>query len=369
MLATIGDRWRRFKVLLGSGWFLGFFYGESLRAHPLKVALKMMTARIAFVVPFPFLLPDRHFLMRHRGAKMWIQLNLAPMMWDLASGAYEYWTTRLFFDLVKEDMTVLDIGAHQGYYSILFAGLMKDTGKVLAFEPDPRNSEWLRKSIEANGYKSIELHEYALSDKEGEATFYPAGGSGSLVHCPSGIAGFDKPRECITVRTRTVDSTLDETHIRNVDLIKMDVEGADLLVLKGAERTLRTMNVGIVMDVDVVSYAERKELYDLLTSSGFTLYSIGSRLRPIKTADEVSLFLGSEPRGGVDSDHCASGQMASQKRRLKDGLPKKVEVVSRFLLNRYLLIPVAWIRKPKQVRQIYATKSDEYLRSADILHK
>jgi FkbM family methyltransferase len=76
---------------------------------------------------------------------------------------------------VKEDRTILDIGGHEGYYSILFARLMKDRGRVLAFEPDPYNFEWLRKNIEANGYKSIELHEYALSDKEGDATFYTGG--------------------------------------------------------------------------------------------------------------------------------------------------------------------------------------------------
>ena len=54
MLTATRNRWRRFKSLLADRWFLSFFYGEGLRAHPLNVAAKMLAARLVFVVPLPF---------------------------------------------------------------------------------------------------------------------------------------------------------------------------------------------------------------------------------------------------------------------------------------------------------------------------
>ena len=333
---------------------MSFFYGESLRAHPLKVAMKMLAARLAFVVPLPLVLPDKRFLLNHYGAKMYMSLTNSPILLDCAFGVYEYWTTRLVSEVVKEGMTIADVGAHEGYYSIMLAKLMHDKGRVLAFEPDPDNSAWLKRNIEANGYRCIEVHQYALADTEGEATFYPGGGVGSLVFRSHVCAAFNPPSNPFTVQTRMLDDVLREANVRNLDLVKVDVEGADLLVLKGAEQTLRTMNGSIIMDVDVGSHAERKELYELLVSCGFNLYSIGRRLQPIKTADEVSLFLGKEAGRQSSARTLRLGRLAAAKTRIKDMLPR----MQRYLgpLSYIPYAPVSWVRAPTGVRQIYATK-------------
>jgi len=288
MASVIRRRWSKFRFLLAYKYFLTFYYGERLGDYPLRVGIKMLLSRFAFVSQLPLLLPDKHFLMNYYGAKMYIDLNSAPVMMDMAFGVYEYRKTKLFFDLVKEGMTILDIGAFKGNYSLLFAKLMHDRGKVLAFEPDPDNCNWIRKNIQVNNYKCIELHQCALSDKEGSATFYPGHGMGKLlVPSPCTVLGKKEP---ITVQTRMLDNVLNEEHIHDVHIIKMDVEGSDLLVLKGAEHTLKSKNVSLLMDVDVVSNAERKEFFELLNSCSFEIYRIGRELKPIKRANELFLF-------------------------------------------------------------------------------
>ena len=365
MLTAIRNRWRWFKGLLAVGWFLGFYYGDSLREYPLGVGIKMLAARLAFLVPLPFLLPDRRFLLNDQGGRMYQQLNSCPIYWDVALGTYEYWKTRLFSELVKEGMTILDIGANEGYYSTLFARLMHDKGRVLAFEPDPDNSQWLKKNISVNGYQCIELHEYALSDREGDTTFYPGGGVGSLVHNPSPLAYFHGPSEPVTVRTRTLDNVLREANIKNVDLMKIDVEGADLLVLKGAKRTLETMNVRILMDVDVRG-DERRELFDLLKSCGFSLYRIGKDLKPISFANGSPIPSSLKPVKSPKVGHGSSNALSSAKSRFKSMLPpgiRSVLSVLIILLYRYLSIPVGWFRAPREVREIYAVKSGDVRQS------
>jgi len=225
--------------------------------------------------------------MKYYGAKMYINLFAAPIAFDRAFGVYEYWMTRLFHNIIKEGMTILDIGAHKGTYSVLFASLMNDKGKVLAFEPDPANCSWIKKNIQVNSYRCIETHPIALSDNDGDATFYAADGLGSLFANPGSRA---PSKGTITVQTRKLDNVLQEENISDVDIIKIDVEGADLLVLKGAEETLRSMDLSLLMDVDVHMNSERKELFELLKSCGFEIYRIGKKLDPIEDAAQLFLY-------------------------------------------------------------------------------
>lgn len=287
MFTVINARFRKFKYLWAYKFFLKFYYGQRLRDFPLPVAAKMILSRVAFLSLIPFFLPDRHFLMKYYGAKMYIDLFEAPIAFDRAFGVYEYWTTRLFRNIVKEGMTIVDIGAHQGTYSVLFASLMNDKGRVFAFEPDPANYSWIMKNVQANSYQCIETYPLALSDNDGEATFHVAGGMGSL-YPNAGAKALSKGT--ITVRTRKLDNFLQEKNISDVDIIKMDVEGADLMVLKGAEETLRSMELSLLMDVDVYLNSERKELFDLLKSCGFEIYRIGKELEPIEKAAQLFLF-------------------------------------------------------------------------------
>ena len=252
--------------------------------YPLIIGVKARLSR--YLWKLCAFLPDRHFLINYCGGKIYLNLRESPMMMDRALGVYEYWKTRLLLDTVREGMTIVDAGVNKGYFSLLFARLMGDRGRVLSFEPDPANCLWFRRSIEANGYRCIKLYQCALSDGEGEATFYPGkkSGWGSLFFSPRKAAPDKRP---ITVRTRRLDDILREEGIDDIDLIKIDVEGADLLVLRGAEDILRkSEKVKLVMDVDVRG-EEAERVFDFLTSCGFRIYKIGPELKAIKGMKEV----------------------------------------------------------------------------------
>lgn len=226
-----------------------------------------------------FVLPNKYFLIKSYGGKIYLNLRESRMMIDRALGIYEYWKTKLFFHLVKQGMTIVDVGVNKGYYSLLFAKLMNDKGRVLSFEPVPENCFWIRQSIEANGYRCIKLHQCALSNEESTATFYlgKKSGFGSLFYSSY------RTGEMITVKTRMLDKVLDEEGINDIDLMKIDVEGGDLLVLDGTRKLLQTsQKLKIVMDIDVQTIEEKNELFELLTSFNFIIYDIRRNLKPIR---------------------------------------------------------------------------------------
>ncbi len=202
-------------------------------------------------------------------------------------GVYEYWKSKLFFNLIKEGMTCIDVGAHKGYFSLLFAKLMNDKGKVLSFEPLPENCFWFRQSTQVNNYKCIKLYPYALSDGEGTATFYlgNTSGRGSLFS-DHNASITQKP---LTVKKRKLDNVLKDEGIDNVDILKIDVEGAELLVLKGAANILKkSKNVKIFIDIDVKDKETKKQIFEFLNLCGFQMYKIGKKLKPIKRVDKIS---------------------------------------------------------------------------------
>jgi len=241
--------------------------------------VKKLLSRTLWRMTFP--LPNKHRPIDYYGGKIYLNLRESFAMMDRALGVYEYWKTRLFFHLVKEKMTIVDVGVNKGYFSLLFARLMNDRGKVLSFEPDPDNCFWFRKSIQLNGYKCIRLFQNALLDREGSATFYRGkkSGQGSLFTSPS------TEQKGITVKTRKLDNVLKDEEIDQIDLVKIDVQGADLLVLRGAERTLKRENIKLAMDVDIRSSEERNQLFHFLKSCGFKIFRIKKELASIEKMD------------------------------------------------------------------------------------
>jgi len=150
------------------------------------------------------LIPDKHYLVRCPGGKIYLNLREAKSERAKFLGYYENQKTNLFKKIVKQGMTVLDIGANKGYYSLLSAKIMDDTGKILSFEPHPGNCYWIKKSISINGYKSIKLYQIALFNKNGEMRLYEGVKSGhhSLVR--------NKDIGSINIPTKKLDDIIAE---------------------------------------------------------------------------------------------------------------------------------------------------------------
>lgn len=144
-------------------------------------------------------------------------------------GSYEREQTALFQQYIRSGDCVLDIGAASGYYSLLSARLVGQVGRVVAFEPDARNLHVLKSHLSANRLSCVTVRDCALSDQTGVVRFGGGTGSGTGRICDSGVA---------EVTTRRLDDVADEMQLHPTHL-KIDVEGAELAVLRGGERTIR----------------------------------------------------------------------------------------------------------------------------------
>jgi FkbM family methyltransferase len=134
---------------------------------------------------------------------------------------------------IKAGMTVIDIGAHIGYYTLLFAKCVGKTGRVIAFEPLPASFEVLKKNVELNELTHVSLFTSAIFSHGGELTISIPD------HANSGEASVVKAvgAQQVQVRSTTLDAVCSTLDIRP-DFVKIDVEGCESEVLAGAGETI-----------------------------------------------------------------------------------------------------------------------------------
>lgn len=155
-------------------------------------------------------------------------------------------TIRWFREVVREGMTVIDVGANVGQMTLELALLVGATGRVLAVEPAPGNVKLLRKHVRANGFgERVEIIEAACSDLEGEVQLFVVGESDEAVGSGHTVVGEDVLRRTHAdlsvvkkpVAAVTVDSLCASRSVTPA-VVKVDVEGAELHVLRGMQQTL-----------------------------------------------------------------------------------------------------------------------------------
>lgn len=144
-----------------------------------------------------------------------------------------------YIDYLKEGMVVFDIGANIGDLTTLYSHFVRNNGKVYSFEPTPCTFDKLAKTVENTGRKNVVLNNIALSETIGELEFnlYPEEFSSwnTIVDRPLEKYGILlKPQNKVKVRSDTIDNYCKSNNIDSIDLLKIDVEGAELDVLNGA---------------------------------------------------------------------------------------------------------------------------------------
>jgi FkbM family methyltransferase len=179
-------------------------------------------------------------------------------------------------NFVRPGATVLDIGAHHGYYTLLFSRKAGPEGKVVAFEPSRRERRRLALHLQINRCKNVATEDCALGEAEGTEQLYLADPS------ESGCNSLRRPdvsarTKLVSVRTRSLDRVLGERGIEHVDFIKLDVEGAELSVLKGAPELLRRRPRPVIL-VEVQDIRTRpwgypaREIILFLSGAGYTWF-------------------------------------------------------------------------------------------------
>jgi FkbM family methyltransferase len=187
-------------------------------------------------------------LISFQGCKAYVDpMDVGIVPYLLADGVYESDTTDLFKNFLKPGMVVLDVGANFGYYGLIAAQAVGSAGKVYALEPEPNNFRLLVNNIELNGFSNVIPLQIALSNRNGKTTLFldkTNRGAHSVRHRNINMDGGVAEIETITLD----DFVQSKMETKRVDLIIMDVQGAEGLVIDGAEQTLRRSDVKILME-------------------------------------------------------------------------------------------------------------------------
>ncbi len=146
-------------------------------------------------------------------------------------GCYDYPVTKLIETLIGPGMVFFDIGANAGFFSLLAA---KKCQHVYAFEPLPSNLQRMRRNLEINGLRNVSVVANAVGDREATATLYVPESSNSGLASLTPMAG----AKSLEVPVITLDGFLRQHGIGRVDLIKMDIEGAEVMALEGGKELL-----------------------------------------------------------------------------------------------------------------------------------
>jgi FkbM family methyltransferase len=168
----------------------------------------------------------------------------------------------------------LDVGAHIGYFALKSSVRVGEDGRVVAFEPNPRTLETLHANVAASRATNVTIVPVACTDGETTLEFFDASAGGNSMVSSLSRATAGEDAQEFTVRGRPIDNVIRELGIQRVDLLKVDVEGAELYVLRGARETLQRYHPAIVIEVIPDHLAGMNttvdQLFSFLKEMGYT---------------------------------------------------------------------------------------------------
>lgn len=215
--------------------------------------------------------------------RLWIDLGDAGVSRSCVKGRFEPVETGYVLGLLKPGMTFVDIGANIGWFAVQAADRVGANGHVIAFEPRPTTSRWLKRSIADNGFdERAEVHACAVGPEKGEI---------SISH----TRGTDNPGGTWSIANETVATIFNNgdyvvTQVpmvrlddviadRRVDVIKVDIEGAEPLAMTGAERVLRAQRPIVVSEINpnalqLVSTTSAHDYVSRLKAFGYRCFEL-----------------------------------------------------------------------------------------------
>lgn len=216
-------------------------------------------------------------------------------------GCFEPDTTAAINRLCRPGMTVVDIGANVGCHALRFAKLVGDSGRVVAFEPMAWARAKLLRNIELNGFGNITVESVALSDSPGSReAYFRSSWQGSEESDPASLR-----RDTITFDT--LDGYAERNGIGRVDMVKLDVDGHEFKVMRGARRTLAAHRPLILIELGPHLLAgagdDIGELVEFLSSLGYKFFDeatfekfadTAAVLRAIPRGDTINVVLSPE---------------------------------------------------------------------------
>jgi FkbM family methyltransferase len=194
----------------------------------------------------------------------------------MISGQYENAVGEVVRSALRPGMNCIDGGAHIGYFSLLFSRLVGPKGIVYAMEPHPENFALLVKNIRKSRYSNIVPIQLALSGNSGDIELFESTSSTehSIYRLNKKASG-----KVVPIKAVSLDDFLDEQGNPSISLVKIDIQGAELAVLQGAQHLLRNAaELSLIVEVAPLDLSragiDPSEILQLLRSYGFDIYVI-----------------------------------------------------------------------------------------------
>jgi FkbM family methyltransferase len=199
------------------------------------------------------------------------EMGQAVLSQFLRLSTYEPREYKLVCRLIKPGMTCIDVGANQGFYTVLLCRLSGPSGRVVAFEPIPHLRNRLRRNLQINSCSNGVIEPFAVSEGSGVSPFYISL-QGKESYSGLRSATIEGKQDIISVALVTLDAYAAEHELVTIDFLKLDAEGAELEILRGAEHVLTQTRPVIMCEIADVrtrgyGYPARHILHHLLDRS------------------------------------------------------------------------------------------------------
>jgi FkbM family methyltransferase len=230
---------------------------------------------------------NRDFTMQ-QGVGKGLKFNAGKANPEGALGTYELPVQQALSNYLKSGDVFYDIGANVGFFTVLAAKLVGSSGKVYAFEPDRQNADCIRHNIQLNQFNNTAVWQKAVSHTTGTGELllaeYSGGHTLSVVDRPPDLAG------SITVELVSIDDLISQGKLTPPNLVKIDVEGAELDVLRGMIQTIKQYQPIIIYEVDAAkqdSFQQKNESIEAL------IYSLDYKIVPLENSyQEINWHVG-----------------------------------------------------------------------------
>jgi FkbM family methyltransferase len=220
-------------------------------------------------------------------------LGFAPHI--LLDGFWEYWVTQFMARAARPGMTAVDVGANFGYYSLLLADLVGETGRLIAVEPNPHVAAKLRRTLAINGFvERATVEEVALgASAQGQTTFLVPQGQSLNARIVSPGSPHE-PGHTIQVRTTNIDTLC--AKLDRVDLIKVDAEGGEVGILEGMRETVARHHPTLLLELNAARGYDIAAVHAALArdyrSIGYL--SFESQVKPVSAGELKTLHVGED---------------------------------------------------------------------------
>lgn len=217
--------------------------------------------------------------------------TLASLIFWKGMESYEQNSLKTWMMLSRDAMVIMDIGANFGLFGLL-SKTVNPKSSVYFFEPLERNCNLIKKNVTSNNFDDTKIFELALSDSNGIIDFYDMDSIENTIGSldPDFIKSHSHSKNLlkIKVESKTLDYFIEENKIQHVDLLKIDVEGAELKVLKGFEKYIQEYVPDIIIEIAHNDTANAIQVFFKQINMSYNYYEIDEHTGINKVASLLS---------------------------------------------------------------------------------